>query len=141
MKTTRIVRTAIACSAALLLASCGGGGDATGKLTPFNIVPAEVTLTGPDAQNCGGGYVGRVFIFGGAGPYRLLNTAPDILELSRSSVGPSGGSFDVLAPFQFCSTTGVLVVVQDQVGRQAVLTVKSVRGAASPAPPASAPAS
>lgn len=134
MNPIRIVKPVLVCAAAALTASCGGGGDATGGLTTFNIVPNEITLTGPSATACGAGPVGRVFVFGGAAPYKLFNTNPNVLVITRSSLGAPGGSFDVSAPTGACFDK-LSIVVQDQVGRQTVLSISSVLGT-DPAPPA-----
>jgi hypothetical protein len=84
---------------AVALAACGGGGDdAAGSLTALSIDPATITVTTPQGTAsgvCSGGSAGTVFVYGGAAPYRLDNTQPNIVALDKSTVGDRGGSFNV----------------------------------------------
>ena len=132
------LRTGAALAAAVLVAGCGGGNsNEAGGATAFNIVPTSLELSGPDGDTCAGPdptdplavplFAGRVFVFGGAGPYQLRNTQPTVVGLSTTQVARSGDSFDV-----FYLTNGCLdpvnVVVVDQIGRQVTLTLRSTPG-------------
>lgn len=122
-----LVRAGALVSACVLMASCGGGSDAdAGSLTAFNIVPTSITLTGPDAATCGAGYGGRVFVYGGAGPYRVDNTGAGFVAVSKTTLDRPGDFFEVTLGGGCMSN--IQVVVVDQVGRQATLSVTSVKG-------------
>lgn len=113
--------------ATLLLAACGGGNDQdAGSQTAFNIAPTTITLGG-DGVNCGSGYASRVYAYGGAGPYKVYNTAPDAIVLSKTLVDRPGDFFDVTVLAGFCLTNATIVVV-DALGRQVTFTVNSTKG-------------
>lgn len=132
------------------LAACGGGGDdEAGSVTPFSVVPSTLTLkasSSSPAGTCGGGYAGEVYVYGGAAPYRLDNTASDIVKLSNmpppdpaappipfadvtstNQVGSRGDRFTVWLEGT-CVSPGIVVIV-DKNDRQVTLTVTN--GAAS----------
>ena len=121
------------------LASCGGGGDAeAGSVTAFSVVPSTLTLTAPvgtPSGKCTGGSAGEVFIYGGAAPYRLDNTSPDLILLTdarnavTSQVADRGGSFRVTFISNACASP-VLVVVVDKLDHQVTLTLNSKPAAA-----------
>lgn len=102
------------------LAGCGGGGDAeAGAPTALGVQPSTITVTG----SCGPAYAGQVFVYGGAGPYRLDNTAPDLVSLDKANVDGPGGSFNV--NYLGGCFSPVLVVVVDKLNRQVVLTLNN----------------
>lgn len=109
------------------LAACGGGGDdEAGSLTVFSVVPSSLTVTaatGAPAGVCGSGFVGEVFVYGGAAPYRLDNTAPDAVTLNKSQVGDRGGSFTVT--FTGVCVSPVTIVVVDKLDKQVTLTLNN----------------
>jgi hypothetical protein len=120
---------ALALASAALLAGCGGNDEAAaGGQAAFNIVPTQVTLTGPDANTCASGYAGRVHVFGGAGPYEVFNTDPSVVSVSKTSVSGPGDYFDVFLPTSTCLAS-IPVVVRDRWGRQVTLSINSVKGA------------
>ena len=122
---------------AALLSACGGGGDAeAGSLTAFSVVPSSLTITaskptdgGPPLGQCANGAAGEVFVYGGAAPYRLDNTAPEIIQLDKSVVNDRGGSFTVRFINNTCASP-VLVVVVDKNDRQVTLTLNNKPAAA-----------
>jgi hypothetical protein len=127
MNAIRSIAKILAGTSLVALASCGGGDDKdAGSLTAFNIVPSSMTLTGPNPTTCGAGSAGRVFVYGGTGPYRINNTLPDNVALSKSSLGESGDFFDVT--FLGGCMENVSVVVVDDKGRQVLLSLTSVVG-------------
>jgi hypothetical protein len=128
-----LTRIAITISLTLTVASCGGGGEnEAGSLTAFNIVPTSITLTGPDVNTCGAGYGGRVYVYGGAGPYRIDNSGggsavdPPIVTISKTQVNRAGDFFDVT--LNGGCMTNIAIVVVDQLGRQSTLSVNSAKG-------------
>jgi hypothetical protein len=110
---------------AALLGGCGGGGDDNaGSVTPFSIVPDEVKIT--DSTNgCSTGTTGqgaetRVYVYGGAAPYRIDNVFPDAIELDRTRV-ENRGDFFIVRSLGGC-VSGEAIVVVDANDRQVVLT-------------------
>lgn len=128
--TTILRRIAAALGGAALLVSvagCGGGADESrGGLTAFNVTPTSMTITGPDATTCGSGYAGRVYVYGGAGPYTVNNTLPGVIVVSKTTVSGPGDYFDV-SVLGGCLTT-IPIVVVDQLGRQATVTITTTKG-------------
>jgi hypothetical protein len=115
--------TALALSALLLITACGGGDDdEAGSLTPLSVVPAEITVSGPTGICPGAAQIGKVFIYGGAAPYRIDNTFPSRMGTDKASVGDRGGSFTVSSLGQGCLDPGI-IVVRDALERQVVVTV------------------
>jgi hypothetical protein len=115
---------------AALLSGCGGGGtETTGGATEFSTVPTELTLSGPAADVCAGpAYAGRVFIYGGAGPYRVDNTQPGLVAVSAvTMVGPSSGHFDVDFLTGACMES-ISVTVVDITGQTAIVDLNSETG-------------
>jgi len=130
MNFTKLGSNALACAILLTAMGCGGGGESAGSLTEFSVVPDEITLTGPDENTCGGGDAGRVYIYGGAGPYRVDSTQPSVVFATAvTMVGPSSGYFDVFVAPGACLTT-ISVVAVDTLGRTAVLEVSTEKGEA-----------
>lgn len=116
-------------------------------MAPFGISPDTIELSWAQDPNapegtpafCGNvdlqgnvipSFATRVFINGGAGPYRLQNSQPDVVFLrdqqgkSIGSVDQAGGSFDVFVGVGCIDPATVNVT--DALGREATLTVKSV---------------
>lgn len=120
------------------LAGCGGGGDdEAGSLTPFSLSASTLTLSG----GCVGGYVADVYVYGGAAPYRLDNTFPDVIKVSNmpapvdpavqpafenvtatTEVAHRGDRFSVWFKAGTCFSPGVVVVV-DKNDKQVSLTL------------------
>jgi hypothetical protein len=126
MPAKRLAVYAAIVSSCVGLASCGGGGDSeAGSITPFKIVPDAITLTaavGSPAGVCASDLAGagsRVFVYGGAAPYRLDNTNPDALQLDRSVVNKPGEFFVVWAKGG-CVDPAIVVIV-DALDRQVSL--------------------
>jgi hypothetical protein len=112
-----------------LLPGCGGGGtDTAGSATEFSTVPTELTLTGSTPDTCAGGPAGRVFVYGGAGPYRIDNTQPGLVAVSAVTiVGPSSGYFDVVFLTNTCMES-ISVTVVDVTGRTTIVDLNSEPG-------------
>jgi len=111
-----------------LLASCGGGSDdEAGSPTAFSVVPSTLTVTSSSTTACYAGFVGEIFVYGGAAPYRLDNTAPDSVVLSTTTVDHRGGSFTVSYTGAACFDPATIVVV-DALDKQVTLSLTSKLG-------------
>lgn len=114
-----------------LLISCGGGGDQAGAPTAFSVDPTSITVTGPK-DSCPGDpsgsvFAARVFVYGGTAPYKLGNTAPDAIILSKSQVDHPGDSFDVSIVSGYCMDT-IPVSVVDATNHVINVTVSAKKG-------------
>lgn len=109
---------------AVSLASCGGGGDEAGAPAALSISPDTVTLTGPNATTCGTG-TALVYVYGGAAPYRVDNTFPTIVTVSKTQVDHPGESFQVTAANpNFClGDPGGVIMITDSLNRQVKFTI------------------
>ena len=107
------------------LTACGGGGDqAAGSPTVFSLVPNTLTFKPPAGTAtgaCTGGGTGQIFIYGGAAPYQINNTAPAYVTVSTNQVTDRGGSFTVTVTGG-CLSAGQIVVV-DNLNHIVTLTV------------------
>jgi hypothetical protein len=109
------------------VAGCGGGGDAeAGSPTALGVQPKTTTVTviGGDTSPCASGYIGEYFVYGGAAPYRLDNTAPDLIALNKNQVNERGGSFSVNYVGGGCFAP-VLIVIVDALDHQVVLELNN----------------
>jgi hypothetical protein len=113
-------RGTIAAALAAMLAalSACGDNDAAGSKTAFSTVPSEIAWAGATATTCGSGTVlrTRIFVYGGAGPYRIDNTAPNGITVvgGQTNVSGPGGYFEI-EPVAGgpCPFTGQIVVVDE----------------------------
>jgi hypothetical protein len=124
MKRTNLAAAGLLTALAAALTACGGSDDA-GSVTPFSLSNDSLNLKQADptapANTCPSGYVGTVFVYGGAAPYQLDNTAPDAVVLNPTNeVAHPGDSFTVSAT-GFCGT--FTIVVNDKLGKQVKLKV------------------
>ena len=105
----------LAMTTALLVTACGDGNDDdAGSPTALVTVPAGITFTGGVADTCpGAGGTAEFFIFGGAAPYQIRNTSPDLMAVNKRSVGDRGGSFTVTTLGAGCPSTGTIAVVDN----------------------------
>jgi len=110
------------------LAGCGGGGDdEAGSPVSLSVQPNTITFTSPTgtpAGVCTAGGSTTVFIYGGAAPYHLDNTSPDIVALDVTQVGDRGGHFTLTIVGAGCLTNGE-VVVTDKLNNQVIFTVNN----------------
>jgi hypothetical protein len=123
------------------VAGCGGGGDAeAGSPTALSVQPKTTTVTvvGGATSPCASGYIGEYFVYGGAAPYRLDNTAPESIVLSKSQVNERGGSFSVTYVGGSCFEP-VLIVVVDALDHQVVLELNNKKTPPTTTPAALAP--
>jgi hypothetical protein len=98
----------------------------------FFTVPESVTFTGPDNTRCATGLSSEIFIFGGAPPYTISNSAPAAFLTNTNTVNFSGGSFRV-------TTTGICAsnvtfAVTDAAGRTSTVTLSNQLGSNAPPP-------
>jgi hypothetical protein len=121
------VRFLLSVASVAALASCGGGGDESGSNTPFSVVPADVAVTGPAAGVCAAGPgVTEVFVYGGTAPFRIDNTIPAFVQVSKTTVQSKGESFNITF-LGGCVDPGQIVVV-DHLDHQVTLTVHNKPG-------------
>lgn len=126
MKNARgLLSIVVACG----VVACGGGGDdGPGGPVPFGIVPDEMTVTslgGPGTCPAAGSSV-DVFIFNGVAPYSIINTSPQRLTLSTTTVANRGGSFTVTS--NGGCFENMIVVVEDSLRNQKQFTFSSLEG-------------
>ena len=125
MKRTYLNAAGPLLASVLMLAACGGGDDNdAGSPTPFSLSVNTLTFKAGDgspAGQCVAGMSGTVFVYGGAGPYRLDNGFPEAMVLSPTEVSDKGGSFTVTVT-GVCLNPGIITVV-DKLDRQVVLKV------------------
>ncbi len=111
------------------LVSCGGSSDdGAGAPVAFSLVPDEMTVSslgGPGTCPAAGSTV-DVFVFGGVAPYRIINTSPQNLTVSTTSVGNRGGSFRVTS--NGGCFENMIVVVEDALEKQVHFTFSSEEG-------------
>lgn len=115
MKSILFAAVAPVLASAVLLSACGGGDDdLSGGLTAFSVQPTEITVSSPTgATTCAAGYVGKVFIFGGAPPYRLKNSFDTLVTLDKALVNNEGGDFSVTFTGG-CMDPGTVIVEDSQ---------------------------
>ena len=123
--------TALALAAmAALLGACGDN-DAAGSREGFRIVPDEINYTGGVGSCPGNGTASptkdRVYIYGGAGSYKIDNTQPGSVWVSTTSVSSPGGYFEVTTVGASCPFTAQ-IVVRDELGKTVTLTVTGEPG-------------
>ena len=117
MKSILSVALVPALTSLVLLGGCGGGDDdLAGGLTALSVQPAEIAVTvAAGSTTCATGYVGKVFIFGGAPPYRLKNSFDSLVALDKALVNNEGGDFTVTF-LGGCMDPGT-VIVEDSLRR------------------------
>jgi hypothetical protein len=82
-----VKRTAAGVSVALLLVSCGGGGDISGDSSEFSITPKEYKLSLSGGSSCGSASRFApvvVTIVGGKAPFRIVNSSPETLIIDKT---------------------------------------------------------
>ena len=108
------------------LTACGGGGDDEAGSGALTLSMSAIDLKGGSTTTCYSGFAYRVFVFGGAAPYKVTTDVPDALLFSTSDVGDVGGSFDV-AGNGVCFNKGTIIVV-DKLNKRILLPVTNVVG-------------
>lgn len=128
MKLPLLNRVALALISVAVLASCGGGSDAdeAGSPVAFNVQPADVSGSGTSPTTCYSGFLAEVFVYGGAAPYYINNTFPDVIILNKNKVESAGGSFTITLNGG-CFDPGTVVVV-DRLNKQVSVTVHNKLG-------------
>jgi len=120
-------------------------GAGTGTPATLVAIPATITLTGRNANECGTGSA-DVFIFDGQTPYQGVSTDPNIVVTGSDPLPPQNGGTAPPAtsstqPGRFtvtvnnpnaCLTTGKPVIFTDQSGGRVVVTVTTIRGTSPP---------
>jgi len=96
----------------------------------LTLIPTKLTFTGALSTECGTGSA-DVLIFDGKPPFQILNTEPN-LSVNPTIVPDLGGKFTVSAFNQNLCLSGASVVVLDNEGRRATLTVTTAVGTGTP---------
>lgn len=111
-------------SVLLLTSACGGGGDdEAGSFTAFSVAPDKIGFKDGSVSGCAlGGSVGTIYVYGGAAPYRIDNTAPAFMTVDRTTVSDRGGSFNITATGYGCLSPGLINVI-DKNDRKVDVTV------------------
>lgn len=122
---------ALALAATVAVVAGCGDNEAAGSKEGFRIIPSEISYTGAPGSCPGDGTAApnkdRVYVYGGAGPYQISNTAPGTLSVSSTSVSGPGGYFEV-APRGTGCPFSVQVIVTDELGKTVTLTVNGAQG-------------
>jgi hypothetical protein len=84
----------------------------------LSVVPATVTITGPDKNTCSSGARVNYSIYGGTPPYSITSAFPGSSALLNSTVGASGGYFEVVTNGTCSAGLGLLYSIVDATGRQ-----------------------
>lgn len=93
-------RTLVGAMTAVVLASCGGGGDVAGDTSDFGLSPAEYKLTVPslvkgDCSSAASTPPIVVTIIGGQPPFRIVNSDPDSLSVDKTEASGKDPQFTV----------------------------------------------
>lgn len=99
----------------VVLASCGGGGSATGGLTEFSVVPESWELTGGTGNTSCAVDLSNppevsVTVVGGTPPYRVVNSVPQWLAVSATTLTDKNPTFQVIATGGCGDDMGILVL-------------------------------
>ncbi len=104
------------------LAACGGGGNESGP--PDNIQLSMTDITVGEPGVCYAGTGPTVHVYGGTPPYKVSNSLPQGLALTRTLVPSSGDGFRVDFIGNVCMK-GMPITVEDDMGRLAKLVVNN----------------
>jgi hypothetical protein len=110
---------------AVLLASCGGGGNESGPADSLLASPTGVSVEGPP-NACFSGPGPKVFIFGGQPPYKLSNSAPLAMTLDKTELSNSGDGFTLT--FVNGCLESLPITVEDAMGRVLSVPISNVKG-------------
>jgi hypothetical protein len=105
---------------ALLLTACGGGGNESGPADSLYLSFSLIRVGTPG--NCVVGQGPEVHIYGGAPPYKLANSVPQAMVLSKAQVNNSGESFVVSFINGVCLIEAP-ITVEDTMGRLAQVKI------------------
>jgi hypothetical protein len=107
---------ALAMSALLLTAACGGAGDDAGSLTPFSVNPKEWKI-----DTCTSGLTVTYFVYGGTAPYQIDNTYPPGVILNKTTLSSRGESFTATTTAACVNPANI--IINDHVGHQITATL------------------
>lgn len=93
-------RSLVGALTAVVLSSCGGGGDVAGDTSDFGLSPAEVKLTVPsvvkgDCSSSAFSAPTTITIIGGQPPFRIVNSSPDALLVDKTEASGKDPKFTV----------------------------------------------
>lgn len=122
---SRIRQTLTTAVTVLTLSACGGGGNESGDPDMLTVAPGAVTVSGPTGV-CGVGIGPEVHVWGGQPPYKLTNSVPGSISLSKSKLENSGDGFTI--EFFGGCLDKMPVTIEDDMGRLTSLLVSNVPG-------------
>ena len=110
-----LTRVVLAMGAALVLASCGGGGDIAAQDSTYGISPGESTLSvfslvEGDCSGAEGEPGTIVTILGGVAPYRIRNSDPARVDVDKTEVTGKNPIFRVKPTGYACGEVTVTVI-------------------------------
>jgi len=97
------------------LAGCGGGGNESGPPDDIYLSDSAIAVEGPDKLTCFTGEGPVVYIYGAQPPYKLSNSVPLAMTLSKTTVGDSGQGFTIF--FNGTCLDNASVTIEDDMGR------------------------
>lgn len=105
-----------------MLSACGGGGDVAGGATEFSVSPNTLKLTTSNSTcTVSGTTTSSHTVIGGTPPYRLVNSFPNAVYVSHTTLDGKNPTFQV-RPLGGCGDS-LTVLVIDYHSRVATLTV------------------
>jgi hypothetical protein len=99
----------------------------------LSVVPATVTITGPDTSTCSSGFRIDYYIYGGQPPYSIVSTFPNSVTIVNSTVAASGQPFTVLT--NGACVNPLVFSIRDANGLQTTATLINTPGTTAPPPP------
>ena len=107
---------------ALAVSGCGGGGNESGPADGIEASPAEVRVGKQD--QCVVGQGPTVYVYGGRPPYKLSNSVPTGMALSRSVLQNSGDGFTITFINGVCMKS-MPINIEDDMGRLSKVLVSN----------------
>lgn len=105
-----------------LVAACGGGGNESGPPDSVQLSMSSISVGAPGVCYTGTGPI--VHVYGGTPPYRLNNSLPQGMVLSRTIVPASGDGFRIDFVGGVCMKE-MPVTVEDDLGRISKVVVNN----------------
>lgn len=99
-------------AALLSLSACGGGGNESGP--PDQIYVSVTAVSVGEKNQCVIAKGPEIHVYGGTPPYKLANSLPQGMILSKTVVQNSGDSFVIT--FTGVCMTAMPITVEDQMG-------------------------
>ena len=123
---------------ALVLASCGGGGDVAGDQSDFLVSPSELKRSiASDASNpgCSNAVKTKPVVFtiiGGQPPFRLISSHPDIVVVDKTEATGKDPRFTVSFTNSVRCVNPATITVLDYHSRLATVEITTEDASATP---------